>query len=65
MPGVPVVWEAQLEGSQFKAGPGQKCKTLSQKITMSKRAGNAAQVREHLFSKHEALNSSLGTNKIF
>jgi hypothetical protein len=44
---------------KFKAGPKQKHKTPSEKITKAKRARGVTQVVEHLPSKLEALSSNL------
>jgi acid phosphatase family membrane protein YuiD len=46
----------KVGGSQSKASPRQKLKTLSEKITKAKRVGGIP-------SKHEALSSSLSTAK--
>jgi hypothetical protein len=52
------VHEEEVECSQFQACPGQKHKTLSEKITKAKRAWGRAQVMEHLPNSCKSLSSN-------
>jgi hypothetical protein len=45
------LWVAEVGGSWLKANPVQKCVTLSEKITKTKRAGDMVQVVELLPGK--------------
>jgi hypothetical protein len=47
--------QTQIGGSQSKAGPRQKHKTLFRKITKAERARGMSQVEKCLPSKHEAV----------
>jgi hypothetical protein len=47
-----------LGGLRFKASPGNKSETLSQKYLAPERTDGVVQMVGHLPSKHEALNSN-------
>jgi hypothetical protein len=48
VPVILAIWEVQLGGLRSKISPGQKCETLSKKITNTKSAGSVIQVIDHI-----------------
>jgi hypothetical protein len=59
----PGYWDDGVGGSRFKGSPGQKHKTLSEKIAKTKRAGGVTEVAQSLPSKHKAISSNPSTRK--